>query len=73
MYSLDITSIRLISEGRGVYAELLSRVVTSRQVCDEWRDLPCHRVHGDDARTVVWWCTAVSRLIGIGRKEPAPL
>ena len=50
--------------------ELLGRMVTRRQVCDEWRDLPGHRIYGDDARTVIWWCTAVSRLIGVSRKEP---
>src|SRR5689334_12424438 len=49
--------------------ELLGRVVTRRQVCDEWCDLPGHWIHGDDARAVVWWCTAVSRLIGVGREE----
>src|SRR5437763_1213607 len=50
--------------------ELLGRVVTRRQVGDERCDLPGHRIHGDDARAVVWWCTAVGRLIGVGRKEP---
>src|SRR5262249_13348114 len=46
--------------------ELLGRVVPRRQVGDKRCDLSGHRIHGDDARTVVRWCTAVGRLIGIG-------
>src|SRR5215510_10087339 len=33
--------------------ELFAGMVTRRQVGDEWHDLPSHRVHSDDARTVV--------------------
>jgi len=48
---------------------LFGGMVTRRQIGDEGRNLPCHVVYSDDTRTVVL-TTTVSRLIGIGRKEP---